>query len=63
MREHEERWKELCRRASVEQDSEKLGALIKEINQLLRKKAEPFRTPESELDEAQNRVRANRSLL
>jgi hypothetical protein len=63
MREHEERWKELCRRASVEQDSEKLGELVKEINQLLRKKAEPFRTPEPELDEAQNRVRANRSLL
>ncbi len=35
MRENEERWKELCRQASVEQDPEKLIALTKEINRLL----------------------------
>ena len=38
MREHEERWKELCRQASIEQDPRKLSELIKEINELLAKK-------------------------
>ena len=38
MRENEERWKDLCRQASVEQDPRKLSELIKEINELLAKK-------------------------
>jgi hypothetical protein len=38
MREHEEKWKDLCRQASVEQDPRKLSELIKEINELLAKK-------------------------
>ena len=38
MREHEEKWKELCRQASVEQDPQKLTELVKEINELLAKK-------------------------
>jgi len=35
MRENEERWKELCKQATVEQDPAKLHQLIKEINELL----------------------------
>ena len=38
MRENEERWKDLCRQASVEQDPRKLSELIKEINEVLAKK-------------------------
>jgi hypothetical protein len=38
MRENEERWKDLCWQASVEQDPRKLSELIKEINALLAKK-------------------------
>ena len=33
-----ERWLELCERATVEQDTQKLMALIAEINQLLEEK-------------------------
>jgi len=33
-----ERWRELCERASVEQDPDKLLELVKEINQLLEEK-------------------------
>jgi hypothetical protein len=32
---NKERWKELCRQASVEQDPKKLHELIAEINRLL----------------------------
>jgi hypothetical protein len=35
MREHEERWKELCAQAAQEQDPKKLAELIGEINRLL----------------------------
>ena len=35
MREHTEKWMELCARAANEQDSEKLMALIKQIAALL----------------------------
>ena len=35
MQGNEELWKELCRQASVEQDAQKLVALIREINRLL----------------------------
>ena len=33
-----ERWRELCQQAAVEQDSQKLLQLIREINQLLEAK-------------------------
>ena len=33
-----ERWRELCEQAAVEQDTQKLMALIAEINQLLEEK-------------------------
>lgn len=36
--ENEERWKELCRQATVEQDPEKLSQLVREINRLLEAK-------------------------
>jgi hypothetical protein len=32
------RWQELCRQATVEQDSKKLMGLVKEINRLLGEK-------------------------
>lgn len=35
MQENEERWKELCALAAIEQDPAQLLALIKEINRLL----------------------------
>jgi hypothetical protein len=38
MREQEERWMELCRLAVVEQNPDKLHALIIEINRLLEEK-------------------------
>ena len=38
MQENKERWKLLCEQASVEQDPQKLLELVKEINELLRKK-------------------------
>jgi hypothetical protein len=31
----EERWKELCRQAAVEQDPQKLSQLVREINRLI----------------------------
>lgn len=36
--ENEERWKELCKQATVEQDPEKLNQLAREINRLLEAK-------------------------
>jgi hypothetical protein len=38
MRENEERWKELCKQASIEQDSKKLHELVRQINELLEAK-------------------------
>jgi hypothetical protein len=38
MREHEERWKELCAKAEKEQDPAKLRELVAEINRLLARK-------------------------
>ena len=38
LRENEERWKQLCQQASIEQDPEKLREPIKEINDLLAEK-------------------------
>jgi hypothetical protein len=38
MQEKTERWMELCAQAAVEQDPEKLLALVKEINRLLEAK-------------------------
>jgi hypothetical protein len=38
MREKTERWMELCKQAAVEQDPQKLMALVKEINELLEAK-------------------------
>ena len=37
---NEERWKELCKQASVEQDPAKLSELVIEINRLLKEKAD-----------------------
>lgn len=63
--EKEERWFQLCQLASVEQDPEKLLALVKEINSLLEEK-ELKRIPGdpgfewnqiAELDEHQNEAR------
>jgi len=37
---NEERWKELCKQASVEQDPDKLSELVIEINRLLKEKGD-----------------------
>lgn len=42
MRENIERWMELARLASVEQDPDKLLELVREINELLEKKQKRF---------------------
>ena len=38
MQQNEERWMELCRLAAVEQNPDKLHALIIELNRLLKEK-------------------------
>lgn len=43
MRENEERWRELCGKAAVEQDPEKLHELVKEIVWLLELKEQRLR--------------------
>ena len=43
MKEHQERWKQLCEEAANEQDPEKLMKLIKEINRLLEAKEQRLR--------------------
>jgi hypothetical protein len=41
MRGHDERWKDLCRQASVEQDPVRLSELVHEINEILSPSEEP----------------------
>jgi len=41
-----EDWKDLCARAAVEQDPEKLVELVKEINRLLQEQRERLRRPQ-----------------
>jgi hypothetical protein len=48
MREHEERWKELCALAATEQDPRKLRALVREINELLSRKQKRLDVTESD---------------
>jgi hypothetical protein len=48
MREHEERWKELCALAAKEQDPRKLRELVREINELLLRKQERLDATESD---------------
>jgi hypothetical protein len=48
MREHEERWKELCALAAKEQDPRKLRALVREINELLSRKQKRLDVTESD---------------
>jgi hypothetical protein len=43
MREHTERWKQLCEQAATEQDPKKLMELTKEIIQLLEEKDKRLR--------------------
>ena len=43
-----ERWLQLCERAAVEQDSEKLIVLVAEINRLLAEKEERLKTRKAE---------------
>jgi hypothetical protein len=48
MREHTEKWLELCAQAANEQDSEKLMALIRQIAALLDTKQEPLTETDSQ---------------
>jgi len=45
--EKEEQWKKLCAQAAIEQDPEKLLALVTEINLLLQEKEDRLRKRES----------------
>ena len=38
MEKNRERWRELCERASIEQDPQKMLELVKEINEVLAEK-------------------------
>jgi len=38
MEKNKERWRELCERASIEQDPQKMLELVKEINEVLAEK-------------------------
>ena len=42
-----EQWEQLCEKATVEQDSEQLRALIREINQMLYDKEQRLKDPQS----------------
>jgi hypothetical protein len=48
MQEHKEEWKNLCEQAAVEQDPEKLAALVKEINRLLDEKSNRLKSSETQ---------------
>jgi hypothetical protein len=50
---NKERWQELCKLAAVEQDSEKLLALVQEINRLLDEKRNRLLNKQSGADESQ----------
>jgi hypothetical protein len=43
--EKKERWMELCAQAAVEQDPEKLHALVEEIDRLLQEKEDRLKKP------------------
>jgi hypothetical protein len=45
-----ELWRELCEQAAVEQDPQKLHALVREIIRVLEAKAQPFQKPRSNTD-------------
>jgi hypothetical protein len=44
VQEKTERWKELCAQAAVEQDADRLIALVQEINRLLEEKETRLRS-------------------
>lgn len=44
--ENSERWRKLCEQAAIEQDSQKLMELVKEINRLLDEKDRRLKEPQ-----------------
>jgi hypothetical protein len=58
---NKERWQELCKQAAVEQDSEKLLALVQEINRLLDEKRNRLLNKQSGADESQTESDGNSS--
>jgi hypothetical protein len=56
MKERQEEWMELCRRASVEQDPEKLFHLVRQINELLEAKDKRLRAGAAEPQPDRKRV-------
>jgi hypothetical protein len=51
MLENERRWRQLCEQAAVEQDSDKLLELIKEINDLVENKRGRLQNQKQDSDE------------
>jgi hypothetical protein len=45
-----ELWRELCEQAAVEQDPQRLHALVREIIRVLEAKEQPFQQPRSNTD-------------
>jgi hypothetical protein len=59
---NKERWQELCRLAAVEQDSEKLLALVQEINRLLDDKRNRLLSKRPEASESKTESDADRNM-
>jgi hypothetical protein len=59
---NKERWQELCKLAAVEQDSEKLLALVQEINQLLDDKRTRLLNKKSGASESKKESDGDRSM-
>jgi hypothetical protein len=59
---NKERWQELCELAAVEQDSEKLLALVQEINQLLEDKRNRLLNKQSGASESRTESGGDRSM-
>ena len=54
MREHEERWKELCRQASIEKDSARLSSLVQQITELLNNRGKAKSLPNHKPENAKS---------
>jgi hypothetical protein len=59
---NKERWQELCEQAAAEQDSEKLLALVQEINRLLDDKRNRLLNKQSRASESKTESDGDRSM-
>ena len=59
---NKERWQKLCEQAAVEQDAEKLLALVQELNRLLDDKRNLSLNKQSEASESKTESDGDRSM-